>query len=373
MIADQVRMKPYVEALRQSVKPGDVVIDLGAGTGIFALLACRFGARRVYAIEPDDAIHIAREIAAANGFADRIEFIQDYSTKVALPEKAQVIVSDLRGVLPLYDGHLKTLADGRARLLADGGVLIPQRDTLWAAVISAPESYSFYAAPWDDHNYGFDMLKARQATINGWGSAKVNPEQLLVEPKEWAKVDYAAIDQVNFHARLDWTVEQAGEAHGMAVWFDTTLCDGVGFSNAPGQGASVYGKAFFPWIASVALAPADQINVEIKADLVDDDYVWTWKTRVFDQGKPESVKANFNQSTFFASVHSPAQLRRQSDEFVPALNEDGAMDQFILGVMNGERRQGVIANQLIERFPHRFESWRDALTHVAKLSKRYSR
>ena len=63
MIADEVRMGAFVRALRQAVKPGAVVIDIGTGTGIFALLACRFGARRVYAIEPSDAIQVAREIA----------------------------------------------------------------------------------------------------------------------------------------------------------------------------------------------------------------------------------------------------------------------------------------------------------------------
>mgnify|MGYP001184895145 CR=1 FL=1 len=73
MIADRVRMDAYVRALRQAVVPGSVVIDIGTGTGIFAMLACQFGARRVYAIEPDDAIQVAREIAAANGFADRID------------------------------------------------------------------------------------------------------------------------------------------------------------------------------------------------------------------------------------------------------------------------------------------------------------
>jgi protein arginine N-methyltransferase 1 len=373
MIADQVRMKHYVEALRRSVKPGDLVIDLGAGTGIFALLACRFGARRVYAIEPGDAIHVAREIAASNGLADRIEFIQDYSTKVTLPEKAQVIVSDLRGILPLFSHHLKALADARERLLADGGVLIPQSDTLWAAVVTAQDLYNSYAGPWDEHNHGFDMRTARRATINLWGGARIEPEQLLVEPREWARVEYSAIDQTNARSRLEWTVEEAAEAHGMAVWFDTTLCDGVAFSNAPGQGASVYGKAFFPWIAPVKLSPEDRIVVEIKADLVDDDYVWSWKTEVFDRGSPESAKANFNQSTFFSSVQSPAQLRKQSDDFIPTLNEDGAVDQFVLGLMNGEWRQGEIAGRLLERFPDRFRSRRDALTHVAGLSKRYSR
>src|SRR5262249_32753265 len=100
MIADNARMDAYVEAWRRAVNPDSVVVDTGAGTVVFALLAGRFGARRVYAIEPADAIQVAREIAAANGYADRIEFIQKLSTEVTLPERADVIISDLRGLLP---------------------------------------------------------------------------------------------------------------------------------------------------------------------------------------------------------------------------------------------------------------------------------
>jgi len=85
MIADTVRTGAYAEALRRAVKAGSVVLDIGTGTGIWALLACKFGARRVYAAEPGDAIHVAREIAAANGWSDRIEFIQRLSTEVTLP------------------------------------------------------------------------------------------------------------------------------------------------------------------------------------------------------------------------------------------------------------------------------------------------
>src|SRR5437867_2580258 len=134
MISDEVRMGAFVRALRQAVKPGAVVIDIGTGTWIFALLACRFGARRVYAIEPDDAIQVAREIAVANGCADRIEFIQDLSTGVTLGERADVIISDIGGVLPWFQQHIPSIADARRRFLAPGGALIPQRDTAWAAV-----------------------------------------------------------------------------------------------------------------------------------------------------------------------------------------------------------------------------------------------
>src|ERR1044072_3208568 len=141
MIADRPRMDAYARALRQAVRPGSVVLDIGTGTGIFAMLACRFGARQVYAIEPGDAIEVAREAAAANGFSERIEFIQGLSNSVVLPERADVIISDIRGVLPLFQHHLPTIIDARKRLLAPDGILIPRRDSLWAAIVQAPELY----------------------------------------------------------------------------------------------------------------------------------------------------------------------------------------------------------------------------------------
>src|ERR1044072_9811765 len=99
MIADTPRMEAYAMALRRAVKPDSVVMDLGCGPGVFALLACKFGARRVYAVEPEGIIGLAREAAAANGFADRIEFFENLSTGITLSEPATVIISALRGVL----------------------------------------------------------------------------------------------------------------------------------------------------------------------------------------------------------------------------------------------------------------------------------
>lgn len=61
MITCEPRLSAYAEALRQAVRPGCTVIDLGAGTGIFALLACQYGAGRVTAIEPADAIRLLAE------------------------------------------------------------------------------------------------------------------------------------------------------------------------------------------------------------------------------------------------------------------------------------------------------------------------
>jgi protein arginine N-methyltransferase 1 len=372
MIADQVRMNGYIEALKRSVKPGAIVIDLGAGIGVFAMLACRFGARKVYAIEPNDAIHVARQIADANGYSDRIEFIQELSTKVTLPEKADVIVSDLRGVLPLFDKHLITLADARKRLLARDGVLIPQQDTLWATVVSANETYHSYVAPWEEHNRDLDLRAARHITINTWGKGQVAAESFLTEPKIWAQLDYTSEENTDFSAELNWDALKGGNAYGLHLWFDTLLCEGVGFSNYPGKSAKVYGSAFFPWTSPVQLTAGDKIKVELKANLIAGSYIWSWKTLVIDGAQPGREKASFNQSTFFSTAYSPAQLRKQADNFIPSMNEDGVLDQFILGLINGERNQREIAQKAMEQFPKRFARWQDALTHVAKLSNKYS-
>jgi len=80
MIADSGRVNAYAKAISAAVRPGDVVADIGCESGLLSLLACRSGARRVFAIEPDESIQLAREAALANGLGDSIEFFQRESS-----------------------------------------------------------------------------------------------------------------------------------------------------------------------------------------------------------------------------------------------------------------------------------------------------
>ena len=157
MYMDKARMNAYAAALQDAVTPSSIVLDIGAGTGIFSLLACRYGARRVYAVEPDDAINLARETAAANGYSDRITFIQSLSTKVALPERADVIISDLSGRLPFFGQHIPAIIDARNRFLAPGGVLIAKQDYLRAAIIETSQQYDKLTGPWSENVLGLDV------------------------------------------------------------------------------------------------------------------------------------------------------------------------------------------------------------------------
>lgn len=305
MIANAPRVEPYVEALRRSATPDSVVLDLGCGQGLFALLACRFGARRVYAVEPDNVINIAREAAAANGFAHRIEFFQNVSTEVTLPEPATIIISDLRGVLPWFQRHIPSIIDARERLLAPGGVLIPRSDTLWAALVEAPEQYEEIVGPWRNRLYDVDLSAGVSKITNTWRKTRFKADELLTEATRWATLDYHQVDSADMRAEISVRVARSGVAHGIAVWFDAELAEGIGFSNRPGAPELIYGNGFFPFPRPVEVREGERVEVKLRADVVQDDYVWTWDTDFTDR------KIGFRQSTFFGVALWPEQLRKK--------------------------------------------------------------
>src|SRR6059036_2483714 len=110
-LADDTRVAAFRQAIEEVIGPGDVVVDLGAGTGILGLLACRAGAARVYAVEEGGMIEVARDICRANGFADRVVFVRGLSTGIDLPEKADVVVADQIGRFGFDAGIFEYFAD----------------------------------------------------------------------------------------------------------------------------------------------------------------------------------------------------------------------------------------------------------------------
>lgn len=371
MIADGVRGPAYVEAMRDAIRPGSVVLDLGAGPGFFSVLACQLGARRVYAVEPNEAVQVGPALARENGCADRITFLKVLSTEVTLPEPADVIVSDLRGALPFYRHHIPSLADARRRLLAPGGVLLPRRDTLWAAPVEAPAIYTTILSGWEGNDLGVSTESVRRKMANRYirPNADVKAEQLLAAPVEWGTLDYATIEDTDHRADLDWTVERAGTCHGVVAWFEAVVADGVTYSTAPGQPEAVYGRAFFPWLRPVAVEAGDRVQVTLNANLIGDDYVWRWASRVTSaDGTPT---AEFRQSSLSGSLLSADHQRRRAFDYRPQRSEAGEVALYCLTQMDAARTVEDLAQELAERFPGQFPTEQAALEHASNLSGKY--
>jgi len=373
MIADRVRVEAYAQALRKTVRKGCVVAEIGTGPGVFAVLACQLGAGRVFAIEPAEIIQVARQVAAVNGCAAKVEFFEELSNRVTLPVQADVILSDLRGVLPLFQRHIPVIVDARQRFLAPGGTLIPRKDTVWAAIVEAPKCYGDIVDPWDQNPFGQDLHPARALAVNNAVQAHVSPRQLLTGHGLCTTLDYASIEDTDIRANLEWTVDRSGTGHGIVVWFDADLADGVRFSNAPGAPEGIYGSLFFPWPQPVALARDQVVCIGLDARLVGADYVWRWTTRIEPLGGSPASPIHFDQSQFAGAVLSAARLRRIAADYVPRLSHEGILRRRTLELMDGRLSLEGIACRLAAEFPQRFSTWQEALSYAGVVSQEYGR
>jgi len=371
MIAFKERTAAYARALETRIVPDSAVLDIGTGSGILALLACRAGARKVYAVESEDIIELARETARENGFSDRIEFIHGLSTQVSLPERIDGIVAEIHGLLPLYGISLASLIDARERLLKPGGWIIPERETVRASLVSCPQIHRELTAMWNTE-YGFEFARARERVCNSLLRVRIDEVNLATEHKEWVRLDYREIASPNIDGALSWSIDRATTIHGLCLWYDCETAAGLGFSNAPGLANAYASKhAFFPLPEAAALSPGDTVGVALRADLVGSDYVWSWNTRVID--KSGTVRRHHNQSTFMGTLIGRRKMQRRSEAFVADPGEEWAVDKSAMGLMQARASLGEIATALFAQYPGRFKTWNEALTKAADLAERYSK
>lgn len=370
MMRDRIRMNAYHAALQETVKPGSVVVDIGTGAGVCAFLACQLGAKRVYAIEPDPIITLARLIAQENDYCDRITFLQDLSTRIKLPEKADVIVSDLRGILPLFEAHIPSIIDARGRFLAPEGVLIPQQDKIWVQLGHLPTFYHNLLAPWQEMPFQVSMNSAKKFKINRWYKCKIKPEQGIGKPQLLATLDYTTITSPHLQNTLTWTNQSHTTLHGLVLWFDTKLTPNntTHFSNSPHDPTLIYGNAFFPLEDPVELQPDDQITVTLKANLVKNDYIWQWNTEI---KRDNQLIHSFKQSTFKSQLLSKQQLKSFETQFQPQINLEGKVTYKILELMQQNYNVKTIAEHLYQQFPEQFPTWKIAFKKVIDVIQNY--
>jgi predicted RNA methylase len=114
MLNDSVRMDTYKKAIKEQVRQGDVVVDLGTGTGILAKWALEAGADKVYGIEFNEkTLAIAKNNLSY--FGDKFIPILGNSLNVNLPEKADIIISETIGNFADNESCVLFLKDAKKR------------------------------------------------------------------------------------------------------------------------------------------------------------------------------------------------------------------------------------------------------------------
>jgi protein arginine N-methyltransferase 1 len=367
----RVRLETFGHALQQHIRPGDTVLEVGAGPGIFSLLACEAGASKVYSVEVDPSIEHLPVLAEKNGFKDRIEIFCGPLEEFSIPEKVDLIVSDLRGSLPLFLGSIETLIDAKRRFLKAGGAVIPYEDTLFAAVVSSPALYERYIAPWSDVSASIDVSGLQKSALNFPLKTSISKEDCTSDSYELFTINYMSVSSTDFSGQIEIVVEKPATAHGMAVWFDSEIIDGAGYSNAPGEPELVYKQTFFPFLTPIRLEKGNIIRFTLRADYIFHDYVWRWNTKLFNDSTSNEPLLHFEQSDFFAEPLSYERIKSNNPEGTPCISSRGKIEQVILESFTGAHSLEAIAKRIQHEFPDSFENYQEAFEKVALSARRF--
>ncbi len=256
MLSDSVRVSAYHEAIHATIQPGDVVVDLGTGTGLLACIASRAGAAKVYAVEHSDFIDVAREIAEQNNIHN-IEFVQTNSREFTPPDGADVILHEQMGDELFNENMIENVLDLRDRVLRPGGRILPAHFRLFVEPVSfhdamrvrrfwnieLPDDIDLSHAERSSTAARFDTGRTEQLWTRPGSVATTmgTPEPILdfdlhtLESSDALQVDHV----VERSAQNDMIVD------GYCVWFEASFDDRNTLSTSPLAPVTSWGNRMF--------------------------------------------------------------------------------------------------------------------------------
>jgi SAM-dependent methyltransferase len=269
MLADGVRMEAYQRAIEAQVRPGMHVLDLGSGTGILALWAARAGAQ-VTAVEPNAVIRVAERVAADNGLADRIRFVQADAREITLDEPVDLLITECMGNFFVTDEMQPVLRDARRFFRADESgaqspQTIPHGISLQLAVATLPlwRELSYF----DEPIGGFDYRAARGFGEQASYVLRTEPEFLVSRTHELTRFSLLdAPDVFELSFRLELT--RAAPVHALIGYFEADLGADVLLSTAPGA-VTHWGQMAFP-LPETRVQVGDMIEGRLELKLGED-------------------------------------------------------------------------------------------------------
>jgi predicted RNA methylase len=353
LIDDYNRTFLYRKAIMRTVRNGDVVIDIGTGTGVLALFACHAGAKRVYAVEREDTIALARELVRENGLDKKVIFIKSNIDTLNIKEKADVIISELISNFGVGQSILKILTDGRNIFLKDRSKIIPATLEMHLVPVEEGGLYkeiSFLNNKEYIEKYNIDFLCFQKMAVNNIYFGDFRPQNFLARCKKIYDIDFRHNNTKNqgiINNRIQFRVSRRGVFHGFCGFFRSCLAPGVWLTNKPIAHFSAWTNVFFPLEEPVYVNARDRIKVTLAAFESQWKTLYKWKTSITpaETDKHLSSIREFDQNNLIGEPVSLDTLLGVSDDYIPDLSEKGKKMASLLNLCNGKMTLRDIAKK----------------------------
>lgn len=277
MVLDRVRLDAFRRAIEEVVRPGDVVLDVGTGNGLLALLAARAGAKKVFAVERTGAIELAIEHAKENGLADVIEVVRAdvlELTSDALVPRPDVVVCEMLGSFAPDEGIHLAMRQAK-RLAKEGARTIPLHYEVFVAP-ACPGAYADELCSLADVG-GVSMRAMATRLRQRVTLARVDRDELAGPGVSCGRLEVVDETPTLFSAKVH--VEQAGPVQGVVAWFRAHLSLSVVLDSGPEAPPTHWNHTFFPLDPPLECASGDALEVELRPRLVGQRGTWAWRVR----------------------------------------------------------------------------------------------
>lgn len=284
LLLDSVRVAAYARAIRATVTPDDVVVDVGTGSGVLAVLAAKAGARKVYAIERGGVADLAERVFRDNGVSDRIELLRVDARDVQFPEPPSVIVTETLGAFGIEEDIVALLKLLRPRCRPNVK-LIPSTLRLFCAPVIDPSLERALSNL--DEMEGISLKPVRRRVSQRISVRRVPPEYIAGVPACIASLALSH-DSLpnNYSARL--VAARAGEINALATWFEVDLAPGVPLTNAPDAPRTSWMHLTLPLDPPIVVSEGSEVDVELTPRVTAGRSLYTWNAGL--AGAPKSER-----------------------------------------------------------------------------------
>ena len=238
MVSDRPRTNAFAAAIREVVQAGDVVLDVGTGTGILAMFAAKAGARKVYAIDATDISEIAADLIKVNGLSDQVQVLHGRAGELQLDEKVDVIISEWLGNAVFVEGMAHAVLDARDHNLAPTGRMLPSKVRVLIAPLDDPLLYNAEGPGfWREriHDLDFSSLQEVELSQGRTMQIRVEPAGLLAPGQALLEIDLLTVTAEDLWSEcdLEFVSLRDGVLNGFCVWFEAELAPSVLLDTGP--------------------------------------------------------------------------------------------------------------------------------------------
>jgi len=238
MVSDRLRTDAFAAAIREVVQPGDVVLDVGTGTGILAMFAAKAGARKVYAIDATDIAEVATDLVKANGLSDQIQVIRGRAGELQLDQEVNVIISEWLGNAAFAEGMLHAVLDARDQNLTPTGRMLPSKVRVLIAPLDEPILYNAEGPGfWRERIHGLDFSSLQEVELSQGRTMQIRVETaaLLAPGQVILELDLltASAEDVWSENQLEFIPIRDGVLNGFCLWFEADLSQSVLLDTGP--------------------------------------------------------------------------------------------------------------------------------------------